>query len=67
MLGEQALARNCLSNIRPEGFAPAAAAGKPLWLIAEMRRLQLTGGGLKDEHPVIVPGTIVHRDAALHD
>ena len=41
--------RNCVSNIRPEGLAVPAAADKLLWLIAEMRRLGLTGVGLKDE------------------
>ena len=41
--------RNCISNIRPGGLTPAAAGDKLLWLIGEMRRLQLTGIGLKDE------------------
>ena len=41
--------RNCISNVRPEGLPPDAAADKLLWLIAEMRRLRLTGIGLKDE------------------
>ena len=41
--------RNCISNIRPDGLSPAAAADKLLWLIAAMRRLRLTGIGLKDE------------------
>ncbi len=41
--------RNCISNIRPEGLSPAAAADKLLWLIGAMRRLRLTGIGLKDE------------------
>jgi ethanolamine ammonia-lyase small subunit len=45
--------RNCISNIRPEGLPPAAAAAKLLWLIAEMRRLRLTGIGLKDEQPTL--------------
>lgn len=40
--------RNCISNVRPEGLSPAAAADKLLWLISEMRRLRLTGVGLKD-------------------
>jgi ethanolamine ammonia-lyase small subunit len=44
--------RNCISNIRPEGLPPDAAAAKLLWLIKEMRRLRLTGIGLKDEQPV---------------
>ena len=41
--------RNCISNIRPEGFPPADAAQKLAWLINRMRELRLTGVGLKDE------------------
>ena len=41
--------RNCISNIRPDGLAPEAAGDKLLWLISAMRRLRLTGIGLKDE------------------
>jgi len=41
--------RNCISNIRPGGLPIAAAADKLRWLIAAMRRLRLTGIGLKDE------------------
>lgn len=44
--------RNCISNIRPAGLAPAAAAAKLLWLIQAMRRLRCTGIGLKDDMPV---------------
>lgn len=47
--------RNCISNIRPEGLAPTAAAKKLLWLIGAMRRLRLTGIGLKDEQPCSAP------------
>ena len=47
--------RNCISNIRPEGLLPEAAADKLLWLIGEMRRLRLTGIGLKDEQPTALP------------
>jgi len=53
--------RNCISNIRPEGFPPAAAADKLLWLIGAMRRLRLTGIGLKDEQ------TDILRDGASQD
>jgi ethanolamine ammonia-lyase small subunit len=45
--------RNCISNIRPGGLAPGAAADKLLWLIAAMQRLRLTGVGLKDEQPAL--------------
>jgi ethanolamine ammonia-lyase small subunit len=47
--------RNCISNIRPGGLAPATAADKLLWLIREMRRLRLTGIGLKDEQTGALP------------
>ena len=43
--------RNCISNIRTEGMPVAAAAGKLLWLLGQMRRRQLSGVGLKDEQP----------------
>jgi ethanolamine ammonia-lyase small subunit len=46
--------RNCISNIRPEGLPIPDAAAKLLWLIAAMRRLQLTGVALKDEQPMPV-------------
>jgi ethanolamine ammonia-lyase small subunit len=41
-------ARNCISNVRPEGLAPAAAAARLWWLCQEARRLRLTGVSLKD-------------------
>ena len=41
--------RNCVSNIRPEGLALEIAAFKLRWLITEMRRLKLSGVGLKDQ------------------
>lgn len=40
--------RNCLSNIRPEGLPPPAAARKLLWLLEESRRTGLFGIHLKD-------------------
>lgn len=48
--------RNCISNVRPEGLAPDAAADKLLWLIGEMRRLRMTGVGLKDEQGAALTG-----------
>ena len=49
--------RNCISNIRPDGLPPATAAAKLVWLIAEMRRLRLTGVRLKDEEPRLGSGS----------
>lgn len=47
--------RNCISNIRPAGLTPVAAADKLLWLIGAMQRLRLTGVALKDEQPIGPP------------
>jgi ethanolamine ammonia-lyase small subunit len=41
--------RNCISNVRPEGLPPEAAAGLLLYLLHEMRSRKLSGVGLKDE------------------
>ncbi len=40
--------RNCVSNIRPEGLNPEAAAEKLFHLITRSRELQLSGVELKD-------------------
>lgn len=40
--------RNCVSNIRPEGLPPAAAARKLAHLLAESARLGVSGVALKD-------------------
>jgi ethanolamine ammonia-lyase small subunit len=50
-VGRSDAERNCISNIRAEGLPVAAAAEKLLWLATEMRRLGLSGVGLKDEQP----------------
>lgn len=41
--------RNCVSNIRPDGFGYRVAAEKLLYLLTEMKQHQLSGVGLKDE------------------
>ena len=48
-------ARNCISNIRPEGLAYADAAFKLAHLLTAMRARQISGVALKDdaERPVI--------------
>lgn len=40
--------RNCVSNIRPAGLPPAAAAHRISWLLLESQRLGFSGVDLKD-------------------
>jgi ethanolamine ammonia-lyase small subunit len=47
-VGRSDAERNCVSNIRPEGLAPAQAGQRLAWLLRESLRLKLSGVGLKD-------------------
>lgn len=47
-IGRTNAERNCVSNIRPEGLPPAAAAETLAWLLVEARGRRLTGIELKD-------------------
>jgi ethanolamine ammonia-lyase small subunit len=46
--------RNCVSNIRPEGLANAAAAGTIDYLLTEAHRRRISGTALKDDRPALL-------------
>ena len=48
-VGASDAARNCISNIRPDGLSIDAAAGTLHQLLVRARQQQLTGVGLKDD------------------
>ena len=52
-VGRNDAQRNCISNVRPEGLPPAAAAARLWWLCQEARQLGLTGVGLKDRSDAV--------------
>ncbi len=54
--------RNCISNVRPDGLPPEAAAARLAWLVDAALTRKLTGVGLKDESD---PAIISERRDAL--
>jgi ethanolamine ammonia-lyase small subunit len=56
--------RNCVSNIRPQGLSPVAAAHRLAWLVSAARRLGASGVVLKDESsgPAIARSEVNHQD-----
>lgn len=54
-IGRPDAERNCISNVRPDGLAPALAARKLAWLIAAADRIGATGVALKDQSAMRLP------------
>jgi ethanolamine ammonia-lyase small subunit len=52
-VGRHDAQRNCISNVRPEGLPPAAAAAKLAWLVRASLRRALSGVALKDDSALI--------------
>lgn len=48
-------ARNCVSNIRPEGLPYEFAAEKLMYLLTQMKKRRLSGVALKDDGPTRTP------------
>jgi ethanolamine ammonia-lyase small subunit len=57
-LGKTDADRNCISNIRPGGLPPEAAAHKLHHLLQQSRILGLSGVSLKDDSPAFAPSTL---------
>ena len=55
-IGRADAERNCVSNIRPGGLSPEAAARKLHSLMTESRRLGVSGIALKDDG-LLLPAT----------
>jgi ethanolamine ammonia-lyase small subunit len=47
--------RNCISNIRPEGLKPAAAAELLLWLMNESRARRISGVMIREREKTALP------------
>ena len=63
-VGRHDAQRNCISNVRPEGLAPPAAAARLAWLIRASLRLSISGVALKDDSALIDVGShATDRDA----
>jgi ethanolamine ammonia-lyase small subunit len=56
-IGRTDAERNCISNIRPEGLSPGAAAELLQFLMTESRRRGLSGIALKAQAPLTQSST----------